>query len=128
MYREIIADRGLKQEHQQKSCKKYLKQLIRENINHVKLVKSLRVNEPDRICSESTGEHALDMTIQQCATETYNDISNAAKIIRNELKTIAKWNFQSLFSNFSSLMQLSTLLQWIIFGPVNALENKAKQR
>lgn len=128
MYREIIADRGLKQEHQQKSCKKYLKQLIRENINHVKFVKSLRVNEPDRICSESTGEHALDMTIQQCATETYNDISNAAKIIRNELKTIAKWNFQSLFSNFSSLMQLSTLLQWIIFGPVNALENKAKQR
>ena len=128
MYREIIADRGLKQEHQQKSCKKYLKQLIRENINHVKFGKSLRVNEPDRICSESTGEHALDMTIQQCATETYNDISNAAKIIRNELKTIAKWNFQSLFSNFSSLMQLSTLLQWIIFGPVNALENKAKQR
>ena len=128
MYREIIADRGLKQEHQQKSCKKYLKQLIRENINHVNFVKSLRVNEPDRICSESTGEHALDMTIQQCATETYNDISNAAKIIRNELKTIAKWNFQSLFSNFSSLMQLSTLLQWIIFGPVNALENKAKQR
>ena len=128
MYREIIADRGLKQEHQQKSCKKYLKQLIRENINHVKFVKSLRVNEPDRICSESAGEHALDMTIQQCATETYNDISNAAKIIRNELKTIAKWNFQSLFSNFSSLMQLSTLLQWIIFGPVNALENKAKQR
>ena len=128
MYREIIADRGLKQEHQQKSCKKYLKQLIRENINHVKFVKSLRVNEPDRICSESTGEHALDMTIQQCATETYNDISNAAKIIRNELETIAKWNFQSLFSNFSSLMQLSTLLQWIIFGPVNALENKAKQR
>lgn len=128
MYREIIADRGLKQEHQQKSCKKYLKQLIRENINHVKFVKSLRVNEPDRICSESTGEHALDMTIQQGATETYNDISNAAKIIRNELKTIAKWNFQSLFSNFSSLMQLSTLLQWIIFGPVNALENKAKQR
>ena len=128
MYREIIADRGLKQEHQQKSCKKYLKQLIRENINHVNFVKSLRVNEPHRICSESTGEHALDMTIQQCATETYNDISNAAKIIRNELKTIAKWNFQSLFSNFSSLMQLSTLLQWIIFGPVNALENKAKQR
>ena len=128
MYREIIADSGLKQGHQQKSCKKYLKQFIIENINHVKFVKSLRVNEPDRICSESTGEHALDMTIQQCATETYNDISNAAKIIRNELETIAKWNFQSLFSNFSSLMQLSTLLQWIIFGPVNALENKAKQR
>lgn len=68
------------------------------------------------------------MTMQQCATETYNDIFNAAKIIRRELETMAKWNFQSLLSDFSSLVQLSTLLQWIIFGPVNALEDKAKQR
>ena len=128
VYRDIIADNGLKQEHQQKSYKKYLKQLIIKNITHVKFVKSLRVNEPDRICSESTGEHALDMTMQQCATETYNDIFNAAKIIRRELETMAKWNFQSLLSDFSSLVQLSTLLQWIIFGPVNALEDKAKQR
>ena len=80
----------MKQEQQQKSYKKYLKHLIIENINDVKFVKSPRVNEPDRICSESTGEYALDMTMQQCAAGNYNDIFNAAKIIRHELETMAK--------------------------------------
>ena len=35
---------------------------------------------------------------------------------------------QGSFSDFSSLVLLSTLLRWIIFGPVNAPENKARQR
>ena len=90
VYKEILADNRLKQEHEQKSYKKYLKQLIIENINDVKFVKSSCVNEPDRICSESTGEHALDMATQQCATENYNGIFNAAKIIRHKLETMTK--------------------------------------
>ena len=66
--------------------------------------------------------------MQQCAAENYNDIFNAAKFIRHELETMAKWNFQGSFSDFSSLVQLSTLLRWIILGPVNAPENKVRQR
>ena len=85
-------------------------------------------NESERVCSESTGKHALDMTMQQYAAENYNGIFNATKIIRHELKTMAKWNFQGLFRDFSSLVQLSTLLRWILFGPVDAPENKTRQR
>ena len=120
MYKEILANNGLKQEHQQKSYKEYLKQLIIENINDVKFVKSPRVSEPDRKCNASTGEHARDMTMQQCAAEIYNDIFNPAKIIRHELETMAKWNFQGSLSDFSSLVQLSFLLWWVMFGQVNA--------
>ena len=64
MYKKILADNGLKQEHQQESYKKHLKQLIIENINDVKFVKSPHVNETDRIRNKSTGEHALDVTLQ----------------------------------------------------------------
>ena len=35
VYKEILADNGLKQEHQQESYKKYLKKLINENINDI---------------------------------------------------------------------------------------------
>ena len=111
VYKEILADNGLKQERQQKSCKTYLKQLIIENINDVKFVKSSRVNEPDRICTASTVKHVLDMSMQQRAAENYNDIFNIAKMIRHEFETMAKWNFQGLLSDSSSLAPLSTLLR-----------------
>ena len=64
VYKEILDGNGLKYEHQQKSYKRYLKQLIPENVNDVKFVKSPLVNEMDRVCSESTGEDELDMTLQ----------------------------------------------------------------
>ena len=41
---------------------------------------------------------------------------------------MTKWNSQGLFSDFSSLVQLSTFLRRIIFGPVDAPENKTGQR
>lgn len=128
VYQEILVDNGLNQEYQQKSHKKYLKQLIIENIDDVKFIKSPCDNEPGKIHSKSAGDHSLDMTMQQCAAQNCNDIFNAAKIIRHELETMAKWSFQGSFSNSSSLVQLSTFLRQIIFGPLNAPENKARQR
>ena len=56
----------------------------------IQFVKSPRASEPDSICNESTGDHALDMTMQQCAAEKYNGILNETKIIRHKLETMAK--------------------------------------
>ena len=43
---------------------------------------------------------------------------------------MAKWNFQVSFSDFNSLVLLSTLLRWIIFGKFKFKysEDKARQR
>ena len=68
------------------------------------------------------------MIMQQYAAENYNDNFYAAKIIRHELKTMAKRNFQGSFSDLNSLVQLPNILRWIIFGPVNAPKNKARQK
>ena len=111
VYQEILVDNGLNQEYQQKSHKKYLKQLIIENIDDVKFIKSPCDNEPGKIRSKSAGDHSLDKTMQQCAAQNSNDIFSAAKIIRHELETMAKWSFQGSFSNSSSLVQLSTFLR-----------------
>ena len=64
-----------------------MKQLIIEKINDVKFVKSPRVTELGRICSESTGKHALDMIMQQCAGE--ND--NSCIYAETTLKTYDKF-------------------------------------
>ena len=66
------------------------------------------------------------MIMQQYAAENYNDNFSATKIIRYELKTMAKRNFQGSLSDLNSLLQLPNILRWIIFGPVNAPKNKAR--
>ena len=68
------------------------------------------------------------MIMQQYAAENYNDNFSATKIIRHELKTMAKRNFQGSLSDLNSLVQLPNILRWIIFGPVNAPKNKARQK
>ena len=42
-----------------KSYKKYLRQLTLKNVENISFKKSPRVNEPDRICSKTAEEHAL---------------------------------------------------------------------
>ena len=38
---------------------------------------------------ELPGKHGLDMTIQQCAAENFDDIFNATKIFNREIETVA---------------------------------------
>ena len=68
------------------SYKKYLRQLILENVENISFKKLPRVNEPDQICSETAEEHALDAAIKQSEAEYFGDIFKAAKIIRKGLE------------------------------------------
>ena len=86
MYREMLLELGVKEKDLHKSYRKYLKQLIIENIPGVSFNKSLRKFEPDRISSESAEDHAIEMALQQSEAENFKELYNAAKIIRTELE------------------------------------------
>ena len=123
MYREMLLELGVKEKDLHKSYRKYLKQLIIANIPGVSFNKSPRKFEPDRICSESAEDHAIEMALQQSEAENFKELYNAAKIIRTELEKNNKWKFSGSFSDFTAPTQLSTLIRWIVFGPKCGTEN-----
>ena len=51
----------MKKEDLHNSYRKYLKQLILENVPGVSFKKSPRANETERICSESAEDHAIEV-------------------------------------------------------------------
>ena len=52
-----------------------------------------RINEPQRICSESAEDHAIEVALQQNEVEKFKEIYNAANIISKEFKKLNKWKF-----------------------------------
>ena len=89
-----------------KSYKKYLRQLILENVENVSFKKLQRVNEPDRICSETEEEHVNK--VRQKILETF---VKASKIIRKEQEHQPKWRFNGTFEHTFS----PKLLRYIFF-------------
>ena len=86
-----------------------------------------RANEPERICSESAEDHAIEVALQQNEVDKFKEIYNAAKMIRTELEKMNKWKFSGSLSDFTALTKLSNLIRWIVFGPKCATENMSKK-
>lgn len=78
-YQKLLLENGLPSSETKKSYKKYLRQLILENVENISFEKSLRMNEPDWICSETAEEHALDVAIKKSKAENFGEIFKAAK-------------------------------------------------
>ena len=110
LYRELLLELGVKKEDLYISYRKYLKQLILENVPGVSFKKSQHANKPERICSQSAEDHAIEVALQQNEVEKLKEIYNAAKIIRTELENMNKWKFSGSFSDFTAPTQLSTLI------------------
>ena len=110
------------------SYKKYLKNLIEENIEHVSFVKSPRVNEPDRLCSNDAEGHAINVALKNCEAENFDDIFGVAKMVRKELEKMERWKFSGQFEDFKEPVHLLNLLRWILIGPSNELKSQSRQK
>ena len=100
-----------------KSYKRHLRQLILQNVEKVLFQSLPRVNEPDRICSETAEEHTLDVAIKQSEARNFGDIFKAAKIIRKKKEHQPKRRFNGTFEDFDTPIQLTNLIHWILVGP-----------
>ena len=91
-----------------KSYKKYLRQLILENVENVSFKKLQRVNEPDRICSETEEEHVNK--VRQKILETFSKHPKSFKRNKNisqsgDLMVLSSIHFLPNFFVISSLLR-----------------------
>ena len=104
LYRELLLELEVKKEDLHNSYRKYLKQLILENAPGVSFKKSPRANEPERICSESAEDHAIEVALQQNEVDKFKEIYNATETLRTELEKMSKLKFSGSFSDFTTPM------------------------
>ena len=73
--------------------KKYLKQLILENLPDVTFITNKNVNKPDHLCSTKTERNAFDIGIAESTGDNLGKIWSVAKLIRKEVLEKENWIF-----------------------------------
>ena len=95
--------------------KRYLKQLLTENVPDIHFIRPPARNMPERICSSFSQSKAVESLRNN--RDNYTFIFDAAKIIREDILKCEEWQFDGLFDGFHLPLTLQSLLRWIIVGP-----------
>ena len=127
-YIELLQECETNHDNVRTNYKKYLKQLIIDNIPEVDIIKSVRKNEPERIYANETTQSALEQAINCNQTEELNNIFNVSQIIRKNLLTLDKWQFKGSFDNFDEPQYLNLMLKWILVGPKRHLTTEVRDQ
>ena len=126
-YKELLVGNGIKGEELKVSYKRYLKQLILDNVDNVSFQKSKRVNKPEQICNTSAEREAINIALTENNADRFHDIFKVAKQVRTEIQGLEKWSFTGSFSDFPDPLLLSTLIRWILVGPHELVTHAARK-
>ena len=124
MYREILLENGESRENLAYNYKKYIKELILDNIPDIVFVKGKQKNKPEILMTNLTHAEAINTYTETTTNE--NDIKalwKLAKSIRSEVFA-KKWQFTGNFKSYDSPRLLSTFLKWVLLGPHTENSNK----
>ena len=105
--------------------RRYLKQLLSENIPDIEFIKLVRKNESERICSTNLIHKSVDKYYHNI-NDQIKTIYNAAKIIREEILSKEAWEFKGTFSDYEPCKLLEPFLKWIITGPQNTMNSDTR--
>ena len=109
--------------------RKYLRELIIDNIDGIEFVRAFRRKESDRFCLTAAKIAAIESAVNNSSDSDLNVIFNCSKILRQEILKASIWQFDgTLNSNTSEMIptKLSTLLQWILSGVVTELQTEKR--
>ena len=127
MYREILLENGEYAENLASNYKKYIKDLIQDNIPEIVFAKSNQKNKPDKLMTNLTHAEAINIYTETTANE--NDVKalwKLAKSVRSEVLS-QKWEFTGNFKSYDSPTLLSTFLKWVLLGPHTENSNKSQR-
>ena len=127
-YKELLDELMVQKENIKDNYKPYIKQLIVENVSNAEFIKAPRRNEPERVCSKETSESSIDAAIKQNTQENLTDIFAVSSVIRKELLSHDKWNFQGSFDDFTLPSYLPILLKWILVGPRKEISCEGRKK
>ena len=109
--------------------KRYIKQLLQENVPEVVFVRPPARNQAERVYSSQSQSSAIEKAFKN-SWDSYTNIFEAARIVRKDVLQAEKWQFTGTFDGFVILQSLKSLLHWIITGPrhdVDTCEQKKKE-
>ena len=125
IYKELLRENGTEKDDIKDNYKRYLKELIQPNIINAKFIENKNPSKPEHICSTDTNVEAFDIAMKK--TENVNDILHVAKIIRKELTEHTRWKFKGTFQTFTLPPLLNKLVQWIVIGPRENIQNISRR-
>ena len=96
--------------------KRYLKQLIGENIPNIEFIKPRCQNESEKICSSKTKNDIVDAALENLSDDL-SHIFKTAKLVRKSLEKFPSWKYTGSFDDYHSPEILKNLIKWIIIGP-----------
>lgn len=107
--------------------KRYLKQLLQENIPNVTFIRPPSRNQSERVCSSQVNSAAIEKSHKN-SWNNYKNIFEAARIVRNDVIKEKKCQFEGDFGNFTIPQSLKSLLHWIIKRPRKKINQKSKKK
>ena len=107
--------------------KRYLKQLIKENVSQIVFTRPPVRNESERLCSLQAHSSAIEKTFKN-SWENYTNIFEAAKLIRKDLIKQEKWQFSGSFDGLHVPQSLVAMLQWILIGPKQEMDIAGRKK
>ena len=116
-YRNILIENGVNKDKISSNYKKYIKELIQDNITNVVFIPNKQKNKPERIMTNLTQVEALNTYIDNEAEEQdFKTLWWLSKKIRNDVLS-KKWEFDGSFDKYEPPNLLLTCLKWILLGP-----------
>ena len=106
--------------------KRYLKQLIFENISYAEFIKPRRKNESQKLCSTKK-RNIIDTALEHSKDKMLKIFETARSIRKNIIKA-RSWKFNGSFENYSAPEMLQTSINWIIAVPRIKLETEKRKR
>ena len=104
--------------------KKYLKDLISENIENVVFVKHTQKNKAEQLIAGTTQSETISQVSENFSTERdLKGMWNVANVIRKTLLG-SKWKFEGDMNNYEIPNLLQTFLKWVWLGAYDRYEQR----
>jgi hypothetical protein len=110
-----------------KSCKRYIKDLLEENVKEIVFVRPPARNQAERVCSSHSQRAAVEKMFTN-SWDHYTNVYEAATMVRKDILQADKWKFAGSFKGFEIPQSLKTLLHWIICGPRSNFDEYDKKK
>ena len=107
--------------------KRYLKQLLQENIPEAVFIRPPARNESERVCSSHANSSAIEKTFKN-SWDNYSSIFEAAKMVRKDVIEQKKWQFKDTFNGFTIPQSLKSILHWVITGPKHEVDRAGRKK
>ena len=126
MYINILQHYGF-EVTEKKDYKKHLKEIISKNISGVNFVQPRQRRKPENLILEAEVSEAVDIRHQiPDETRIVSTVIAAAKLLRKEVLSHPKWNFNGKLDGFENPPLLQCFLTNLLFGDLPSSLSNSK--